>query len=211
MRREMDRLTEISSGFRVHDYHQVRPTLHANNPGTAAWTRVIAAFEARMSERFLDPIAVLATTSVTQPRMRPGFAIMALNCLVIDSLQSFREGRTATNAASTAAAFKMFFNTSPSFTIFNSNDRNDFVNGVRNALLHNGETRYDWKIRRTGSQILTRDKKTGSRILNYNLFHAAVVSEYHAYVRELNSDDAAIRARFLARMDALCQWPERPG
>jgi hypothetical protein len=92
--------------------------------------------------------------------MVPGFAILSLDCLLIDTIQSFREGRFSTGEVSPPVLFKSFLK-NPKFSDFNGRDREEFFHYVRNALPHNGETRKDWKIRFDTAGIL---EKTGSPV-----------------------------------------------
>jgi len=140
---------------------------------------------------------------------RPGFAILALDCLLIDTIQSFREGRVSTGEVSPAHSFKAFLRSSR-FSVFSGKDRGDFFLYVRNAILHNGETRRDWKIRIDTDQMLERNPTTGTRTINRHYFHAAVEKEWADFVGLLESADSAARATCLRRMDAMAGIPAEP-
>lgn len=203
---DMDSHTEIASDFTVGRYLELRSKLSVQTPNTPEWHEVLWAFKRRIRERFLKPIASLARYDhESVRRMVPGFAILSLDCLLIDTIQSFREGRVLTGEVSPAASFKSFLK-SPKFSAFSATDRNEFFKYVRNALLHNGETRKDWKIRFDSDGILEKDSVTGTRTINRRRFHAAVVSEFRLLFRVLESQ-AEARRLFLRRMDALCGLP----
>ena len=78
----MDPTTEIASKFTVAHYKDVRPRLDPATPQTRAWSDVLAVFRRRIEERFLLPIAQLSGGRRTSPRSVPGFAILALDCLL---------------------------------------------------------------------------------------------------------------------------------
>jgi len=207
----MDLDTEFASDFSMRNYHSLRSDLYAEQPGTKNWTLLIDAFKRRMDERFLRPVAELASYDDMDPLpMRPGFAILALDCLLIDTLQSFREGRVGTGDSSPAHSFKAFLRNAPDFGDFGPSDRSEFFSYVRNGLLHNGEAREDWKIRIDTSTLLTKDKVTKSRTINRQLFHAGVLKEFQRFNQELGGSDPAVRVRFLRRTDAICAWPIVP-
>jgi cation transport regulator ChaC len=88
------------------------------------------------------------------------------------------------------------------FGDFNSADRSAFFDYVRNGLLHNGETRGDWRVRADSSRMLSKVGDT--RIINRDLFHAAIVEEFQDYCAELASGPGECRQKFLRRMDAIC-------
>ena len=208
----MDPSIEIASGFTIGDYHALRRRLNANQPTVLEWTRVLGALRARLYERFVDPIRRLERCDKQDPLpMRPGFAILALDCLLIDTIQSFREGRATTGEVSPALSFKTFLRDGADFSEFNSADRDDFFKYVRNGLLHNGETRENWKVRIDTPRLLTKDPVTGSRTINRRLFHAAVLGELRRLQHEIATGPDVARTQFLRRMDSICQWlPVKP-
>jgi hypothetical protein len=78
----MDPTTELASNFTVARYHELRPALASDQRNEDAWTEVLGAFERRIQERFLRPIQALENTR--DSTVVPGFAILALDCLLID-------------------------------------------------------------------------------------------------------------------------------
>lgn len=153
----MEPTTELASDFTVADYTALRPRLSDAEPNTGAWCTVIDAMRRRIQERFLTPVQELARFDDQDPLpYRPGFAILALDCLLIDTIQSFREGRVSTGDVSPANSFKTFLS-APRFSDFTNKDRSEFFQYVRNAIFHNGETRKDWKIRISTGRMLERD------------------------------------------------------
>lgn len=207
----MDPATEIASGFTIGDYRALRPSLKASEYIGDAWRDVLKAFWRRIDERFLRPITELTKHDEDdQMPMRPGFAILALDCLLIDTIQAFREGRVGAGQISPALSFKTFLKDGIAFASFSSRDRDRFFSYVRNALLHNGETRGDWRVRIDTYPVLTRDANSGARIINRRLFHAGVLRELGRLCRDLMSEDPGARSQFLRRMDSMCGWPVEP-
>lgn len=107
---------------------------------------------------------------------------------------------------SPAHSFKTFLS-SPRFGDFTKNDRSEFFQYVRNAILHNGETRRDWKIRIDTDRMLKRDEATKIRTINRQAFHAAIEAEFRDLITLLESDDAVARGQFLRRLDAMARLP----
>jgi cation transport regulator ChaC len=194
--------TELASDFTVADYRALRPTLDQANP--TSWDTTLRALRRRIDERFLKPIRELGRVDNRHLPYRPGFAILALDCLLIDTIQSFREGRVATGEASPAQSFKNFLS-APRFSDFKSKDRGDFFHHVRNGILHNGETRKDWKVRIDTTRILERTPTM--RTINRRLFHAAIIREWRDLYQTLRSGNQKVRAQFLRRMDSIAGLP----
>lgn len=105
----------------------------------------------RFSERYIIPIENLNKNE------KHGFSIMAISCLMIESLESFKNGwETSKNRSE--AAFKSFFNSEPEFSDFRTCS-SDFYKNVRCGILHQSETTNGWKIRRDG-ELLKNSNKT---------------------------------------------------
>jgi len=150
----------------------------------------------------------------------PGFAVMALCCLLIEALRSFREQPEPQNPLlgpctcptgpcihpqpSTTEAFKKFLRL-PAFrgefdcpTVSAS-----FVRGVRNGILHEAETRR-WAIWREEPKDRLIEPEGRAYGLNRTAFHAAIVAEFEGYVRQLRDrQNVDLRKRFLKKMDDI--------
>ncbi len=86
--------------FSKSNWEALCPGLHRNDE--AAWTKAIDVFEKRMKQRFFSCIDALEKADTKPPDQNPsqaatdddcvpGFAIVALCCLLIETLQRFRE------------------------------------------------------------------------------------------------------------------------
>jgi hypothetical protein len=146
--------TQLASGFTVADYRQAV----ASKDGTA----IASAIGRRFRERYLTPV-----TSGT----KHGFAMMAAACLMIEALESFRQGwsRTDKNGRS-PETFRLFFESSDAFKPFRGLD---FYKHVRCGILHQAETTGGWKIVRKGPifepSTLTINATTFVRALSIEL------------------------------------------
>ena len=113
----------------------------------------------RFTERYIAP--------VKNSKQKSGFAIMALSCLMIEALESFRNGWKNTNGKS-KKAFISFFKYAEGnklkLGIFYK-FADDFYKGVRCGLLHQAETTNGWHI--LGKGKLFNEK---TRIVNANNF-----------------------------------------
>lgn len=111
----------------------------------------------RFSERYILPIKNLNSKD------RHGFSIMAVSCLMIESLESFKQGYLDTKNKS-RKAFTDFLSNEPEFIDFNGYE-NDFYENVRCGILHQSETTNGWKIKRKG---LVFDHQT--KTINASIF-----------------------------------------
>src|SRR6266511_5573892 len=81
---------EIATGVKNTDWQKLRLTLTSSKED---WEAGVTMFEKRV-RRFLEPVRVLMMASEIEVRIYAGFAIMALDCLLVETLQSFRIGRS---------------------------------------------------------------------------------------------------------------------
>lgn len=95
-----------------------------------------------------------------------GFSMMASYCLLIETLQSFKNGWAHSNRRS-EQAFKDFFKNNIHFQELN-NQGSEIYKKIRCGILHQGETTGGWKITRE-SRVLVENKtinayKFGNRL-----------------------------------------------
>lgn len=130
----------------------------------------------RFSERYLNPIKRLDRTE------KHGFSIMAISCLMIESLESFKNGWEDTRNKS-EKAFKSFFERETEFEIFRTVS-SQFYKNVRCGILHQSETTNGWKIRRDGNLF-----KPETKTINATDFLNKLEITLNKYVSELKSSD----------------------
>lgn len=166
-----------------------------------------------MRERFFTCIDVLVgadtvpdewggKSSAPDVRCRPGFSITALCCLVIETLQGFREGASR----ETEKQFIKFLKR-PAFAGAFANHKiaESFVKGIRNGILHEAETR-KWIIRknRPAGQMVATEQD--GHILNRCPFYEAVKQEFESYLQELRDpSNQDSRKRFMEQMNQICK------
>src|SRR4051794_26940387 len=93
---------ELCLGFSDTDWRTLRPKLLEGDSG--AWERATRVVRARLEQRFLSGIELLVTADCglehtrhseehhDVPSVVPGFAILVLGCLLVETLQSFIDG-----------------------------------------------------------------------------------------------------------------------
>jgi hypothetical protein len=104
----------------------------------------------------------------------------------------------------TAESFKRFLQ-GPSFNGAFSDDKlaSHFVNGVRNGVLHEAETRR-WVIWRDEPKDQLVSSEGRGYALNRGLFCMALNNEFRNYLKELKDPNSSdLRRRFRKKMDDL--------
>ncbi len=213
-------LVQICRGFTVEQWKALRPRLAAGDQ--AAWNLGVDVFARRIRERYLSSIEALlhadsgATADVDVPpgapadgstlpgvaAVVPGFAIVALCCLVIDALQSFRPGASNSTKDQFLAFLRRSTFAGGAFTdeVIAAN----FVKGIRHAVLHQAETR-GWLLWRSDPAVgIVEDLGGGRFALNRTAFYEAIKVDFEEYcVALLSGRDGVLRQRFSAQMDDM--------
>ncbi len=203
----MNKDTVISTGYTVAKWCDLRPSL-VDNSNVRAWSEAIAILRGRIENRFFEPIDRLRNAS-DSAALGFGFAILTLDCLLIDTIQSFREGRIKGSEQSTSKAFLNFFRQNKSLNKQFTSRRiivDEFFDAIRCGLMHDGETRKGWRVKKSHeSLILEKDEEHGY-ILYRDNFHTAIRSEFDLYLQDLAlSAKTQLRENFVSRMDAICE------
>lgn len=178
-------LTELATGFNVRDY---KAALAARDK-----TRIADALHRRFKERYLEP-ALSATH-------KHGFAMMAISCLMIEALESFRQGWSNSDGKS-KAAFCYFFDGNDGFKEFRGHSQ-AFYKNVRCGILHQAETTESWKItRKKGAPLF----EAGSLTINADRFAKilrAVLDEFRDHLKAADWDSLDWK-NVRIKMKALC-------
>lgn len=218
---------DICFGFSSIDWENLVGRLDGDE---TAWEKAIGVFETRMKERFFSCIDALVeadakpdmmpSNSQSEARCIPGFSIMALCCLLVESLQAF-QGRTPTTrpagqctypdgscikpSPDTTGHFIEFLRR-PSFGGVFDEDKiaMSFVRGIRNGILHEAETR-KWVIWREEPAHIVEQEQDGYA-LNRTLFYEAVKKEFDEYLSSLRDPvNGKLRGRFKKKMNDICK------
>jgi hypothetical protein len=145
----------------------------------------------RFEERYLDPVEA-------NPKTKNGFTIMAVSCLMIESLESFRHGWKDTRSKS-ELAFCSFFSHWDVFSEFRPVS-GEFYKHVRCGILHQAETNGGWRIIRNGPI------RAGTTI-NATKFSASLRHVLKSYASSLRTEDWESESwqNFRNKMRAICK------
>lgn len=143
------------------------------------WSKKPDFLKQRLRERYIDPIERL------KPEDKNGFNIMAVSCLMIETLESFYQGLGDTRGES-GKCFKLFFARQPRFKVIQGAGlAASFYSDVRCGILHQGEARGGWTISRSGAMF-----DRASMRLNATAFHRQLALALSDYCNELATPPA---------------------
>jgi hypothetical protein len=159
----------------------------------ADWQLGIGIVEDRIRGRFIRWIEVLISEQFS------GFAVVALDCLFLETLWGFQNGKACPGDQKTYSAF---LTGSRHFKQdFDPEAAESFHKNVRSAIVHDGETRRYWFIERNvpAGKVLERDSRSNC-FLNRTEFHRALVSEFEEWLKTLRDGDRGARDKMRKRM-----------
>lgn len=211
--------TRISGRATVGDWTSLRTRLiefvdgvQRNDNTPVDWERAIALFDVRIKTRFLDPVDWILERGARQGE---GFAVMAVLCILIEFLESFRQGVTFVNGArtqpneynSSRLLFRSFLTTQEPFRQYfcDTSMADGFYANIRCGLLHEASTKHTSKIKTTRDHRIIEciPGDTSNFIVYREQFHQAVKVYVERYRQELR-EDRVLQQAFLRRMDDIC-------
>jgi hypothetical protein len=145
----------------------------------------------RFEARFIEPVS-------DDGRVRGGFAALALCCLAIQALQSFRSGRPASN---TAGAIERFIRDNKEFSSLRGHEHAFYIN-IRNALHHQAQTAGGWRINLSGPVFNPTSLSIGAQ-----KFVDGFVAALGRYCTELKetTNESRLWKNFLTKMNAIIE------
>jgi hypothetical protein len=143
----------------------------------------------RFDERYFAPVE-------SSPK-KHGFAMMAIGCAVIETLESFYQGLADTRGVSNRM-FREFFRRPTGLAVFASDD-DWFYRDIRCGILHQSETRGGWLVIREGPLL-----DASAKAINATRFLRELRKAVDSYALEIQTDGACW-ANFQRKMTAVCE------
>ena len=195
----------ISPNYHVGDWTNLK--LEGKDQREEDWCKAVKILKDRLEGRFLKPAQALIDAEAGHEKGTFGFAILALDFLVIETIQGFREGLTDHQGQSS----RLFTNFLAGWAEFlacvpdvskRKEKANDLYRNGRCALHHSGQTD-NLRVGRSGAMI--EFCGDGSIAVNRTEFHAGLSREFDRYLKKLKSGGSRrLRTNFKKKMDAIC-------
>lgn len=169
------------------------------------WREGIRIFADRIEGRFLKVVAMIECYE------HAGFAVMALDCLLVETLQQFREGKEETPRAKSKEYFVGFLTDKAFGSFFTREMAERFYDQIRCGILHQAETKENSKLRIGVDTPLVEPTSDGrGLIINRKLFHHRLVCVFEEYLASLgDSSQVELRENFRKKMDHICRKAPR--
>lgn len=198
--------TKTTSDWRA----QKAVLVHDSSP--AQWESIyLQFFLGRLNTRYFQPIAILQKSKLQQGE---GFSIVAIQCTLVEFLQTIREGWIYRSPKPDAALFEygnakskdlfteFLTKFEPFKSIFPRELASDFYSNVRCSLLHEAKTGNGWKISAGSSTGPCVD--SNQKVVFHQGFQAASLEYIEHYKLELKTSPA-LQAGFVRKFDYICE------
>lgn len=187
-------IMEIAPGFTDTEWQKLTFS------DTKDWTTAYGVFSSRINERFLKPISALLKFK------RSGFAILALDSLLIETLQQFVEGVDETPRYKGKVYFQTFLKRPAFQNLFDDFSAELFYKTVRCGILHKAELKGTSLVRRDFPVAVQLSQSGDGLEINPVKFHALVKQAIDDYLTELKSgNNSLLRKKFLTKMRFICR------
>ena len=191
---------EIAKGVKSVDYLKLDLSDYKNED----WFSAFSYLEKRLYDRFIEPIQALHAAEIDKSNhdKKFGFTILAIDCMLIETIQSFYVGVTNSHGQS-QQLFKTFLTKRENFKSFFASEKeaSEFYINFRCGILHQAQTFGETKIWAVGELLMRHGKFI---IVNRELFHDAVMAELKIYLELLNSKtNCLLLDNFKIKMDFI--------
>lgn len=169
------------------------------------WAKAVEIVRDRLSGRFLR----FADECLNDPYS--GFVVLALDCLLAETIEQFKSGATS-GAGKSRQYITRFLSTARFQPYFDKDARTHFFEDIRCGLLHQAEAKEMWLVRRGSSEMLQQVGDGRGYIIDVKQFHGAVHGTLEDYLEHLvDPSKNELRANLWKKMDHICRIREARG
>ena len=173
---------KIAGVFRANEWGAMRTRLKADD--MAAWGEAVTLLRERIGGRYLEHARELLN------RRYSGFAILAIDCAVIEALEQFRKGVARTPSRKSGEFFRDFFTTTRFKQFFTAKTSNLFYQTVRCGILHQAESNADTLVKKSTASFVVKQTPSGTGVvINARRFHEILETVLEDYISKLLAGD----------------------
>ena len=190
---------EIAKGIYSSQYLK----LNLNDLNSPDWEKAINILEKRIFERYIEPIDKLIELEkdISPNNKKYGFIILATDCMILENIQCFYEGKDDSNRKSEKVFIRFLTQRENFKKHFNKDSASTFFKDFRCAILHQLETYKNSKIWSVGQMVNINEN---GMIINRTEFHNNIKKEVSIYLEKLQLG-TELRQNFKNKMDFICK------
>jgi hypothetical protein len=191
---------KIAAEFTASEWPTLRSNLEAGD--AKAWERGVEILRARLCGRYLNQSRALLS------RQYSGFAVLAIDCAVVEALQQFRCGAEETPWKKGIDFFQECLTQTRLGKHFTKPTAELFYNTIRCGILHQAETKADSLVKKKMAAFVVKQSATGKGLtINARRFHEELERAVDDYAEALLSGDVKLRASFITKMKYIAREP----
>ncbi|WP_307015043.1 hypothetical protein [Agrobacterium tumefaciens] len=195
----------ISPKYKIERWKALN--LDTENPNENDWNTAVDILDDRITERFLKPAQYLINAPLEGSQPTFGFAVLALDFLVIETIQGFRDGIPDHQGHSTRLFTEFCADWGSLTQLVQSpltiQDVSLLLYRQGRCALHHSGTTDRLTVGVTG-EMITFNEDQSIRI-NRTEFHEQLVQEFKRYLLELRGPNSIdLRQKFKRKMNSIC-------
>jgi len=185
----------ISPRFTVNDWVRARDSNE--------WSIMLRIFRDRLEGRFLRPARLIEND--IEIGEFSGFSIIAIDCLIIETLNQFALGVDETQGPHANAFWRFFKNSKHFQSHFTEKTATVFYKHFRCGILHQAQTKGRSRVRFGEKHMIqiVNDNPDEGLIVDRKRFHAALEAEVLSYITQLEVGDSELRDNFVRKMNTI--------
>jgi hypothetical protein len=189
---------KIGAEFEAADWPALRTGLASGD--AEAWREAVELLRARIDTRYLHHAGELLKRSYS------GFAVLAIDCAVVEALEQFRTGEKETPTGKGGEFFQAFLTKTRLVKHFTPETAKLFYQTIRCGILHQAETKEDTLVKKNAKQFVVERSSSGKGlVINAARFHAELNAAFDEYANALLNGDQTLRANFMRKMDHIAR------
>lgn len=186
----------LSPKHKKEEYKKLNLSLSSDDD---VWKKAVEIFDDRISGRYFSQI-----TQLSDNINKNGFAIMALNCLLVETLFQFSEGKSQTPSGKNGTSYASFLQTEFP-TAFDSQDKAmRFYKNIRCGILHSAQTTE--KSRLTCDESYEINLEDDILSVSVKGFSDLIETYFKEYKKKLLApSETRLRENFIKKMRYVCR------
>lgn len=186
----------ISPNYNKDSYLNLNLSLQSSQTD---WNTAVAILKDRIEGRFFNQIDLLLDNVNAN-----GFTIMALNCLLIETLYQFKEGKDKTPSRQNKEVYSDFlmYEFPREFNARNLAD--SFYTNIRCGILHSAQTKNESRLSDREDIVVTLEDDT--LIVSVTGVSSLLKTYFEQYLQKLlDPNEVILRNNFINKMKFVCR------
>lgn len=186
----------ISPNYNKDSYLNLNLTLQSNE---ADWNTAVAILKDRIEGRYINQIDLLSNDVNAN-----GFTIMALNCLLIETLYQFKEGKDKTPARQNKEVYSDFLMQEFPREFNSQRIAESFYTDIRCGILHSAQTKNESRL--SDREDITVTFEGNTLVVSVKGISSLLKTYFDHYLQRLvDPNEVTLRNNFINKMKFVCR------